>query len=175
MAEPIETVIIIRGQQSFETENGLNPVENEINDDRMLNILKKQKNVKCKLTPLGILFPAFVKNYTEQIFVTCRELNDVKKSLLNGKIYGLIGIIDLQKINNWSNIKGKSLWVNTIFKEQEEISNNRHLCFRFMTSSLNDLLNFSMNLIDDHNQQINFESGKQKISILKSKIDVFKK
>ena len=66
-----------------------------------------------------MLFPASVKNNTKQIFVTCRELNDVKKSLLNGKIYGLIGITDLQKINNWSNIKGKSLWVNAIFKEQE--------------------------------------------------------
>ena len=99
----------------------------------------------------------------------------LKKSLLNGKIYGLIGIIDLQKINNWSNIKGKSLWVNAIFKEQEEISNNRHLCFPFMTSSLNDLLNFSINLIDNHNQQINFGSDEQKISILNFKVDVFKK
>ena len=122
-----------------------------------------------------MLFPASTKDDTEQIFVTWREFNDVKKSLLNGKIYGLIGIVNLQKINNWSNTKGKSLWVNAIFKEQEEISNNRHLCFRFMTSSLNDLLNFSMNLIDDQNQQINFESGEQKISILNSKIDIFKK
>ena len=47
-----------------------------------------------------MLFPASVKNDTQQIFVTCRELNDVKKSLLNSKICGLIGIIDLQKINN---------------------------------------------------------------------------
>ena len=93
----------------------------------------------------------------------------------NGKIYGLIGITDLQKINNWGNIKGKSLWVNAIFKEQEEIINKRHLCFPFMTSSLNELLNFSINLIDDHNQQINFESDKQKICILDFKIDVFKK
>ena len=44
-----------------------------------------------------------------------------------------------------------------------------------MTSSLNDLLNFSIDLIDDHDQQINFESNEQKISILNFKIDVFKK
>ena len=172
MAEPIETVII-RGKQQFEIENGLNPVEIEINDDIILNILKKQKNVKYRLTILGMLFPASVKNDTEQIFVTCREFNDVKKSLLNGQIYGNIGIIDLQK--NWSNIKGKSLWVNAIFKEQEEISKNRHLCFQFMTSSLNYLLNFSINLKDNHNQQMNFKSDQQKISMLNFKIDVFKK
>ena len=122
-----------------------------------------------------MLFSASVKNDTEKIFVTCRELNDIKRSLLNGKIYGLIGIINLQKINNWNNIKWKSLWVNAICKEQEEISNNRRLCFSFMTSSLNDLLNFNINLIDGHNQQINFESDEQKISILYFKIDVFKK
>ena len=122
-----------------------------------------------------MLFPASTKDDTEQIFVNWREFNDVKKSLLNGKIYGLIGIVNLQKINNWSNTKGKSLWVNAIFKEQEEISNNRHLSFPFMTSSLNDLLNFSINLIDDHNQQINFESDEQNISILNFKIDGFKK
>ena len=45
IAEPIEAVII-RGQQKFEIENGLNPVEVEINDDRILNILKKQTNKK---------------------------------------------------------------------------------------------------------------------------------
>ena len=44
-----------------------------------------------------------------------------------------------------------------------------------MTSSLNDLLNFNINLIDGHNQQINFESEEQKINILDFKIDVFKK
>ena len=78
MAEPIESVII-RGQQKFELNDILNPVEIEVNDDRILNILKKYKNVYYKLTPLGILFPASITNDTKQIFVTCRELNDAKK------------------------------------------------------------------------------------------------
>ena len=37
MPEPIETVII-RAQQSFETAGRLNPVQIEIDDDRVLNI-----------------------------------------------------------------------------------------------------------------------------------------
>ena len=49
-----------------------------------------------KLTPLGILFPAWIKK--QQVFITCRELNDVKKALINSKIYGLLGIIDTKKI-----------------------------------------------------------------------------
>ena len=39
MTEPIE-MVIIRAQQSFEIAGGLNPVQIEIEDDRILNILK---------------------------------------------------------------------------------------------------------------------------------------
>ena len=77
MPESIETVIIC-AQQSFEIAGGLNPVQIEIDDDRVLNIFKKYRNVRYTLTPLGLLFPASVKNDTKQIFLTCRELNDLK-------------------------------------------------------------------------------------------------
>ena len=40
--EPIETVIIC-AQQNFEVAGGLNPIQIEIEDDRVLNMLKKQK------------------------------------------------------------------------------------------------------------------------------------
>ena len=79
MQEPIETVII-RAQQNFEIVSGLNPVQIEIEDDIVVNLLNKYKNVAYELTPLGILFPASIKNDTEQIFMTCRELNEIKKS-----------------------------------------------------------------------------------------------
>ena len=105
MAEPIETIIIC-AQQSFETTYGFNPIQIEIEDDRVLYVLKQYKNAAYKLTLLGVLFPASIKNDTEQIFITCRELDDVKKSLINSKIYGLLGIIDLKKINYWNEFKG---------------------------------------------------------------------
>ena len=78
MAELIESVIIW-GQQKFELSDILNPVEIELNNNRILNILKKYKNIYYKLTRPGILFPASVTNDTKQIFVTCRESNDAKK------------------------------------------------------------------------------------------------
>ena len=55
-----------------------------------------------KATPLGLLFPGSIKNDTSQIFVTCKELNGVKKSILNGKVYDLLSITDLDKINKGS-------------------------------------------------------------------------
>ena len=97
MQEPIET-IIIRAQQNFEIVGGLNPIQIEIEDYRVVNMLKKHKNVTYKLTPFGTLFPASIKNDTEQVFIICRELNDVEKALINSKIYRLLGIIDLKKL-----------------------------------------------------------------------------
>ena len=114
-----------------------------------------------RLTPLGILFPASVKNDTEQIFITGRELNNVKKSLINSEIYGLIGITDLKKINDWEEIKGRSLLINVTFEEQKEINNSKHLCYSFMTRTLSDLLNFSINLVNDNNKQIVFEDNEK--------------
>ena len=76
------------------------------------------------------------------------------------------------KRNSWENIKEKPFWVYATFNKQEEINNSRHLCFPFTTSSLNDLLNFSINLIDDKNQLISFKSDEKKISILNFKADV---
>ena len=87
---------------------------------------------------------------------------------MNGKIYNILGIIILNKINNWEYREGKSLWVNINFDETNQINNNsEHLSFSFVTSSLNDLLNFSINLIDDNNKTLEFNTGEAKITILK--------
>ena len=81
MPQPIET-IVIRAQQNFEIGGGLNTMQIEIEDDRVINILKKSKNVIYKVTPLGLLFPATIKNEKKQIFVTGKELNGIKKKIL---------------------------------------------------------------------------------------------
>ena len=116
MAEPVQSVII-RGRQKFDLHNVLNSVEIEINDDRVINILKKYCNVYYKLTSIGLLFPFSVTNNSEQIFITSRELNDAKRSLINGKFYDLLGIIELNRVSSWENIKRKYLWVIAAFKD----------------------------------------------------------
>ena len=50
MQEPTETVIIC-AQQNFKIVRGLNPIQIEIEDDRVVNILKRYENVMYKLTP----------------------------------------------------------------------------------------------------------------------------
>ena len=95
MNEPIETVIV-RGQQKFDLHDILNPIETEINNDRIISILKNQKYTYYKLMPIRILFPSSVVNDTKQTFV----LNNPKAALINGKIYSIFGTINLDKINN---------------------------------------------------------------------------
>ena len=95
--DPSKT-LIIRGQQSFELHDQLNPVQITINDDRVLNISKKLKNSYYKLTPIGLLFSSSVQNDTKQIFITCREINDAELALINGKISNILGVINLNKI-----------------------------------------------------------------------------
>ena len=72
-----------------------------------------------KVTPLGLLFPASIKNDMKQIFISSKKLNGVKKSILNRKVYDLLAIIDPDKINSWQEIKGQSIWKNTTFKDQK--------------------------------------------------------
>ena len=84
-----------------------------------------------------------------------------------------MALIDLDKINSWTEVKGQSIWIKATSKDQKEINNNSHLCFPFLTKSLNDLLSFSIYLQDHKNKEIEFNSGERKISILNCQIDVF--
>ena len=51
-------------------------------------------------------------------------------------------------------------------EEQNEINNRMQFCFPFSTKTLNYLLNFSIYLLDDNNEEITFEDNKKIISIL---------
>ena len=99
-----------------------------------------------KFTPVCLLFPANMQNDTNQIFEMCRELNKVKTPLINGKILNILGVINLNKINSWEKIKGKSIWVNANFEELKDKKSD--FSFGFSTKNLADLLSFSIYLID---------------------------
>lgn len=94
-----------------------------------------------------------------------KNLNGVKKSILNQKIFDVLAVIDLEKINNWKDIKGQSVWINTSFKDHQEINNNTHLCFPFITKSFSDLSSFRIYLQDNNNKKIKLKSGEKKVSI----------
>ena len=55
MSEPIET-IIIRAQQDFDVDRGLNPIQFEIKDNNLINSLKKYKNEKAHRASFSSIF-----------------------------------------------------------------------------------------------------------------------
>ena len=89
--EPIET-ISIRGQQSFELHDQINPIQITSDDDRIVNMLKN--TLTFNFTPMGVLFTASVKNDREEISVTCRELNHIKPALINSNLVNLLATIN---------------------------------------------------------------------------------
>ena len=54
----------------------------------------------------------------KKIFVTVGGLMDAKYGLTNGKLYQTIGVINLNEIKNWNELKKFSLWVNVNFQAQ---------------------------------------------------------
>ena len=170
--DPKETVII-RAQQDFDVAGGLNSIQVQINDETVLDLLRKYKNVVYKITPLGLLFPASVTNNTSKIFVTSRKISGAKKDILNYKLYDILAEIDTEKINKWNEIEGESIWINVQFKDHKELNISNHICFPFVTKTFSDLTSFTILLLDYTNNKIEFKRGEKKVSILNYQIDVY--
>ena len=165
--------MIIRAQQDFDVVGGLNSIQVQINDETILNILRKYKNVTYKITLLGLLFPASVTNNTSKIFVTTTKISGAKRAILNYKLYDILAEIDTEKINKWNEKKGESIWINVQFKGHKELNISNHICFSFVTKTFSDLTFFSILLLDDANNKIEFKQGEKKVSILNYQIDVY--
>ena len=172
MSEPIET-IIIRAQQDFAVVGGLNPVQIEIKDDRIINMLKKIQKRCLQNNTSRDTFSSNSNKRHKPDFHYCKKTKQNKKSVLNYRTFDILAIVDLNKINNWADVKGQSIWTNAPFKDHKEINNNNHLCFPFITRSFSDLTSFSIFLQDDTNKKVEFKSGEKKIIIFNFQIDIF--
>ena len=78
----------------------------------------------------------------------------------------MIGVINLNEIQNWSEIKKTSKWVNVTFQEQTDNTNTSHPSFNFTRNNKDDLLNFTLKLVDTDNKLIEFAGGKHKFPII---------
>ena len=54
--------ILIKGQQSFEDEAKINPMEMTIENDKILNLFEKYRNNSVKFKLEGLLFSISIKN-----------------------------------------------------------------------------------------------------------------
>ena len=100
--------ISIRSQQNFEGDAEINSIEIKIENDKIQKMFEKYKKNSVKFSLEGLLFSSTIKNETKKIFVTVGGLMDAKYSLINGKLYQTISVINLNEIRNWSKIKRSS-------------------------------------------------------------------
>ena len=63
-------------------------------------------------------------------------------------------------------LKQSSRWVDVTFQEQIENKNTLHPAFSFISNSKEDVLNFSLKLVDSDNKIIKFTDGEKKFHIL---------
>ena len=114
----------------------------------------------------NMLFSSSIKNDTQKIFITCQNLSSAKKALINGKIYYLLGIINLQEINNWNAIKGQLIYVNCKLDDSHYMENATLFAFKFKTRSPTEFLEFTYELLDHKAKKIEFEDGEEKVPII---------
>ena len=134
IVEVIDT-IIVKALQSYDKYSTLNPLEINLNSKFKFNYLSKiihdYKGFTFEVRLINVLFSSSLENDTQNIFIVCHNLNSAKKALINNKIYSLLGIINLNEIKQWSEMKGKSLFVNAKIDDSHYMQNAKHFGFKF--------------------------------------------
>ena len=128
----------------------LNPVEITIHNSQIQRKLSRYGNqrYKYRLIINSLWINSSIVQETNVIFLISNGLNDARTSVINGKIYKSIGVVNVNEKANWTELKGKSKWVNIVFNDSENPTLAKHFAFAFETTNLNDLLNFELSLLD---------------------------
>ena len=173
ISEVAET-FLVKALQSYDRYTVLNPLQINLSSNYLNQKTNDFKGFVYEVLLKNILFSASISNDTQNVFITCSNLHSAKKALINGKIYNLLGIINLNEIKNWDKIKGKSIYVNAKLDDSHYMENAKHIGFKFKTTFLTEFLEFACELLDDKAEQIKFSSGETKVPILDLQIDIVK-
>ena len=123
MSYQIVDEIRIVGLQNYNLYEKLNPIEINIHNSEIQGKLWRYGTQRYKYR-----------------FITDSLL--MRDSLINGKLYKSLGVININKIRDWTKIKGDSKWINIVFNGSENPTIAKHFLFAFEIVTLSDLLNF---------------------------------
>ena len=165
--------IMIKALQKFENYMVLNPLDIDIRSNYMTKILDDFKYSTYQVMLKNILFSANIVNDTQQIFITCYNLDSAKKALINGKLYSILGIINLSEIKNWEEVKGKSIYVNAKFDDKTSNTETAiHFGFKFNSAYPTEFFEFKIEFLDDQAKKIKFAEGEKKVPALDLQINI---
>ena len=173
MVEVIDT-IIVKALQSYDKYSTLSPLEINLNSNYLSKIIHDYKGFTFEERLINVLFSSSLENDTQNIFIVCHNLNSAKKALINNKIYSLFGIINLNEIKQWNEMKGKSLYVNAKIDDSQYMQNAKHFGFKFKSSFPTEFLEFTCKFLDDKADQIKFADGENKVPIIDLQTDILK-
>ena len=147
----------IAGLQNYNVDEKLNPIEINICDSEIQGKLSRYGTQRYKYCFIvdSLLISSLVVQETNVNFLICNGLNDARDSLINGKLYKSIVVINIKEINDWAKLKGESKWINITFNDAENPL-AKYFAFAFEAVNLSDLLNFQLSLLDDEAKPIKF-------------------
>ena len=112
--------------------------------------------------PIGLLFRSGMKNKVNQVFIVSTGLANARDSLINGKSYKILYLINLRKIHNWEKIKGIFNWINLTFEGSDRPYKADHFTFGLKSQIQQDCLNFQLTLLDSDMKKIEFVNNEKK-------------
>ena len=159
MSYQIVDEIWIVGLQNYNVFEKINPL-------KLISMIVKYKGNYQDMVPndinISLLISSSVVQDTNVIFLICNGLNNARDSLINGKLYKSIGVINISKIKDWTKLKGESKCINITFNDSENPTLAKHFAFAFETVNLNNLLNFQLSLLDDKAKPMKFALNERK-------------
>ena len=173
MTEIIDKVIA-KALQSYDKYTTLNPLEINLQSNYLSKLIDDYKGFVFEVRLINVLFSANITNDTQNIFIACQNLSSAKNALINNKIYYLLGIINLNEIKQWNEMKGKSLYVNAKIDDSHYMETVKHFGFGFKTSFPTEFLEFTCDFLDDKAEKIVFADGEEKVPIIDLIINILK-
>ena len=173
MVEIVDT-IIVKALQRYDKYSTLNPLDINLNSNYLSKVIHDYKGFAFEVRLINVLSSTNIQNDTQNIFITCQNLSSAKKALINNKIYYLLGIINLNEIKQWNEMKGKCLYVNAKIDDSHYMETAKHFGFSFKTSFPTEFLEFTCEFLDDKAEKIKYADGEEKVPIIDLSIDILK-
>ena len=107
--------------------------------------------------------------------MTCDGLTEAKTAFINSKLYETLGVVYLSEIKDCDLIRNDSKRGQAVFVDSECHSRASHFPILFTTKNVCDLFNFTITLLDESGNKLNFPSHQTKVPTLTFKIQIVKK
>ena len=172
----IVKTFFVQGIQKFDQFKKLNPLNIEIIDSEIRNEISLYARSNYRYTfrfiVNSLIFSSGLTEDTKAIFIVTNSLLEAPTHFINDTNYNGLGAIYTSEIENWSYIRGSSLWTNVTLTDSALPIAAKHFAFGFESQNFNSLLKFQYSLLNDKGNLIKFQNGETKVPTLNFSIQI---